>query len=153
MKKIFLIILVSPIFILSQEIYRGDILISDLSSECIDITYIRSYITRINPPEYSFKIDKLVYEITLTIKLYGNEYYYSKALALTFETPDNEITTIIINQELYPMTVDENYEHVLNIQSRESGWVNVKINEWDVHSLEIKNNININFINYSFYIE
>lgn len=153
MKKIFLIIIVSPLFILSQEIYRGDILISDLSSECIDTTYIRSSITRLNPPEYSFKKDKLVYEITLTIKLYGNEYNYSKALALTFETPDNEITTIIVNQELYPMIVDENYEHVLNIQSRESGWVNLKINEWDVHNLVIKNNININFINYSFFIE
>ena len=153
MRKAFIIILFSPILIFSQEIFRGDIFISDLAAECIDTTFVRISITRTDPPEFKFEKDKLVYELSLIIKLYGNEYYYSNAIALTFKTPDNDISTIIINQELIPMTYDEDYEHMLIIYSREPGWVNVEINEWDVHSLEIKHNINVNFLNYSFYIE
>ena len=145
--------MLSPIFTYSQEIFRGDIFISDLTSECIDTTYVRTSITRTNPPEFRFEKDKIVYMLTLKIKLYGNEYYYNSAIALTFNTPDNDISTIIVNQELYPMTFDEEYEHIINIHSREPGWVNVEINEWNIHSLEIKNNINVNFLNYSFYIE
>ena len=153
MREIFILFLFTPILMFSQEIFRGDIFISDLTAECIDTTYIRGSITNTHPPEFHFKKDKLVYELRLAIKLYGNEYFYNNALALTFKTPDNDITTVIINQELIPMTYDEKYEHILVIHSREPGWVNVEINEWDIHSLEFKNNINVNFLNYSFYIE
>jgi hypothetical protein len=152
-KKLIIIFILLQSLVYSQEVFEGDIFISDLSAECIDTTYTYSVMTNSYPPQRLLKKDKLVYEVNLIIKLYGNGYAYENAIALTFKTPDNEITTIIINQDLYPMTFDEKYEYILNIQSREKGWVNVELHEWDVHRLEIKNNINVNFLNYSFYLE
>lgn len=143
-------------FVYSQEIFRGDIFISDLSSSVLDTTYILKEFqmaTGSREPQQYYTMDNVVYEIKFSIKIYGNEYTYSNALAITFKTPDNQISTFIINQDLYPLTFDEEYEYIFNLHSRETGWVNVELNEWDIHTLEIKNNIYVNFLNYDFYIE
>jgi len=153
MKKIITLLFVLQSVSSSQNLFRGDIVISSLFSECIDTTYILNPLSGSIPSNSEYQTNKLVYEIILTITLYGNDFAYTSPLALTFNTPDNNSITHIINQELIEFWVNESYEFVIYLQTREKGWTNIEINQWDMHHLEIVNNMYVNFINYSFYLE
>jgi len=153
MKKIIVLLFLFQSMNYSQEMFKGDILISDLSVECIDTTYIVNPLYKSRPTNIEYEKNKLVYEVILTIRLYGNEFSYNNALALTFSTPDNNSATIIINQELYDLRINEDYEYILNIQSKNGGLTGIDINEWDMYSLSIVKHTNVNFIDYSFYLE
>lgn len=153
MKIILILLFLIQSLIYSQEIFKGEVVISSLSAELIDTTYIPNPLANSKPSNSTYIIDKFVYEVIFTLRLYGNEFNYAKPLALTFNTPDNNSSTIIINQELYQLGIDEEFEFILNIHSKEKGWANIVINEWDMYNLEIVNNLNVNFINYSFYLE
>lgn len=137
----------------SQNVFRGDVVVSSLFTECIDTAFVLNPLSESIPSNSTYIIDKYIYEVILTIRLYGNDNYYSRPLALTFNTPDNISTTHIINQELYDFSVDDSYEYTIYLQTSEKGWTDIEINEWDMHKLEIVDNIFVNFIDYSFYLE
>ena len=153
MKNLLILLFLIQSIIYSQEIFKGEVVISSLSAEIIDTTYIPNPLASSRPSNSNYILDKFVCEVIVTIRLFGNEFNYEKPLALTFNTPDNNSSTIIINQELYQLGIDEDFEFILNIHSKEKGWAIIVINEWDMYNLEIVNNFNVNFINYSFYLE
>ena len=149
-----LFIILSQIPFYAQGSLKSEIVVAFISAKCVDTTYTLSpNQTRVYPPRPSYIKDKLVYEIRITLKLYGDGFIFDKPLALTCYLPKDGLKTIIVNQENYALTTNESYEYVMVIKTNQKGWSKITACGWDDYNLRMTQFDGIRFIDGSFYLE
>ena len=86
--------------------------------------------TRKIPPTRTYKFDEFVYTLILTIIVLENN-SWNKPFVLFYELPDREKGFIIVNEELYVLLPDRFNEFLVEIHTKEMGWVKFELAVYD----------------------
>jgi len=151
---LFSLIIIFPGLSYSQSSSKREIIVAAVSAECVDTTYTAATAqSRVYPHKTVYVKEKLVYELIVTIKLTGDEFVYSKPLAITCYIPDGTSKTIIVNQELEELVPDVFYEYKMLVGTKVKGWAKITLGEWDDYNLKVHQFRGITFIDNSVYLE
>lgn len=111
---------------------EGEIAITNISVKCIDTIYVPSSRQVCSETdETRYEIGHCIYELKVSIELFGIDLSYNKPLALTVFIPNERIQTIIVNQELIEMYPEIVYDFFIIIKTKEKGWSKITIEAWD----------------------
>jgi hypothetical protein len=151
MRKVFILLLsaISFYLLLLQAAYAqnyGDapsyqISVYSVSSRYIGVNYRPVFITNWHSSGLIQQvIDGWEYEITLTIKLTGENLVWKTPIGVTLIFPDIRRQTEIINKESMPLYSNNLYEFRFDVICSRKGWVMIQMSplrEWD--ELNIRN--------------
>ncbi len=93
------------------------------------------------------------YYLTLSLKLSGPDFYYDKPIVVICKLPDESIIQIILNEEHEYMTDEYFYYFDVEILSKNFGWTELSLAEWDDENNVIVNREDITFLGKSVYLE
>ena len=96
----------------------------------LDTTYKITWMTRTIPPREGHKIDKYVYKLVITITVMEKD-IWDKPFALLYELPGREKEFILVNEERYELLPEKFNRFIVEVLTKEKGWVKFELAVFD----------------------
>jgi len=96
----------------------------------LDSTYKMTWMTRTIPPREGHKIDRYVYKLVITIMVMDEE-IWDKPFALLYELPGREKEFILVNEERYELLPEKFNQFIVEVLTKEKGWVKFELAVYD----------------------
>ena len=96
----------------------------------LDTTYKLTWKTMTIPPREGYKIDKYVYKLVITITVMNKE-IWDKPFALLYELPGREKEFILVNEERYELLPEKFNQFIVEVLTKEKGWVKFELAVYD----------------------
>ena len=96
----------------------------------LDTTYKITWMTRTIPPREGHKIDKYVYKLVITITVMDKD-IWDKPFALLYELPGREKEFILVNEERYELLPEKFNQFIVEVLTKEKGWVKFELAVFD----------------------
>jgi hypothetical protein len=96
----------------------------------LDTTYKMTWMTRTIPPREGHKIDGYVYKLVITITVMDEE-IWDKPFALLYEIPGREKEFILVNEERYELLPEKFNQLIVEVLTKEKGWVKFELAVFD----------------------
>ncbi|HEX2867045.1 MAG TPA: hypothetical protein VHO03_08375 [Ignavibacteriales bacterium] len=90
--------------------------------------------TRSYPPKIYKTEDGWTYEVSLIIKLTGENLVWKTPIGITLIFPDGSLQNVTINNEATPLYSNNHYEYRFTVVSRSIGWAMIQmypLEKWD----------------------
>lgn len=149
---LFMILFSSRISIYSQSLSRPEIMVAFITAKCVDTTYTKVHTRERHYSDYYIK-DKLVYEVSITLKLSGEGFVYNRPIDLTCFLPGDLSVSTLLNIDGYELTPDKFHEYQFYAAVKTKGLAKIVLKEWDPQNQFAVENSKIKFIDASFFLD
>ncbi len=92
----------------------------------LDTTYKPTWESMTIPPNWGYQIDDYIYKLIITITVIGEE-IWNEPFTLVYELPGHNREFVVINEERFELLPDRFNEILVEVHTKQKGWVKFEL--------------------------